>query len=421
MLPKEISEKLFGYITHIGAPGSAPTLHQYNTFLEQVLKGTCTEKAQVLFSLCRSGMEVAAPDIFKVIKQLIKIYGGIVSSYPHFQHVNFSQHGEDRNESFSLFCLRDLFFTGKSTDRIETRVPEDFVCSLEDIEKWMYKAPLFNNVFDTVFSKAFPIEQERQLMETLYNISPIPEIPAVKLGPIPSILDAKSLLYLNSNLPSSLQSEWRLLFSNSFHGDSFSQLVSQISHKGPSLMIIREKGGHVFGGFASHSWECKPKYYGEPTCFLFSLAPHYGVYTATMYNQNFMYLNLGQETLPNGLGMGGQFEYCGFWIDDSYNTGHSKAKPKNTTYGSPQLSSSEEFEVEAIEVWAVGREPKSDSDEEAELEKPKRSILDRDPESKAMLELIGRHQASEGIRERDLKDEETEEMRKKMNTIPKLL
>ena len=66
--------------------------------------------------------------------------------------------------------------------------------------------------------------------------------------------------------------------------------------------------------------------------------------------------------------MGGQFQYFGFWIDSSFNLGHSKAKPKNTTYGSPQLSSLPEFEVDIIEVWAVGREPKSESDEEADEE-----------------------------------------------------
>ena len=40
---------------------------------------------------------------------------------------------------------------------------------------------------------------------------------------------------------------------------------------------------------------------GTPECFLFSLSPHYGVYTTTGYNENYMYLNQGQETLPNGL------------------------------------------------------------------------------------------------------------------------
>lgn len=51
----------------------------------------------------------------------------------------------------------------------------------------------------------------------------------------------------------------------------------------------------------------------------------------------------------------------------------------------------------------------------------KTSILDKDVEARAILELAGKKQHSEGIRE--LTEEEapmTEEMKKKMNTIPKM-
>ena len=52
----------------------------------------------------------------------------------------------------------------------------------------------------------------------------------------------------------------------------------------------------------------------------------------------------------------------------------------------------------------------------------KKSILQGNTESKAMLELIGKTRASEGFRElEDDEVEQTEEMKRKMNTIPKLL
>ena len=52
----------------------------------------------------------------------------------------------------------------------------------------------------------------------------------------------------------------------------------------------------------------------------------------------------------------------------------------------------------------------------------KKSILQGNTESKAMLELIGKTRASEGFRElEDDEEEQTEEMKRKMNTIPKLL
>lgn len=40
---------------------------------------------------------------------------------------------------------------------------------------------------------------------------------------------------------------------------------------------------------------------GSEQCFLFSLLPKMGVYYASGLNRNFMYLNYGQETVPNGL------------------------------------------------------------------------------------------------------------------------
>lgn len=52
--------------------------------------------------------------------------------------------------------------------------------------------------------------------------------------------------------------------------------------------------------------------------------------------------------------MGGQVDYFGLWLSADYGNGHSKAKPQCTTYGSPMLSSSEEFQVELLEVWGVG-------------------------------------------------------------------
>lgn len=40
---------------------------------------------------------------------------------------------------------------------------------------------------------------------------------------------------------------------------------------------------------------------GDSYCFLFSVKPNMGVYHPTGYNENFMYLNMGMQTMPNGL------------------------------------------------------------------------------------------------------------------------
>lgn len=46
--------------------------------------------------------------------------------------------------------------------------------------------------------------------------------------------------------------------------------------------------------------------------------------------------------------------YFGLWISAEYGTGHSKAAPKCSTYGSPVLSHQDEFHIDVLEVWGVG-------------------------------------------------------------------
>lgn len=91
----------------------------------------------------------------------------------------------------------------------------------------------------------------------------IPVANDVKWSKMKTILTVPSLILLTHNLPPEFRDEYRLLFSNRIHGDSFSQLMSHITKKGPSLLIVRDKDGHIFGGFASHKWEVRPQFMGK--------------------------------------------------------------------------------------------------------------------------------------------------------------
>ena len=53
------------------------------------------------------------------------------------------------------------------------------------------------------------------------------------------------------------------LFSSSQHGESFSTLVGRIVKQGPVLLVLRDTGGNVFGGFASQSWTISPEFTGD--------------------------------------------------------------------------------------------------------------------------------------------------------------
>jgi len=76
-------------------------------------------------------------------------------------------------------------------------------------------------------------------------------------------MSSSEVLFLNSILPHDLKTEWRLLFSTSRHGQSFSTLVAKILDKGPSLLIVKDTDGYVFGGFASVKWVVGPNFAGN--------------------------------------------------------------------------------------------------------------------------------------------------------------
>lgn len=138
-------------------------------------------------------------------------------------------------------------------------------------------------------------------------------------------------------------------------------------------------------------------------------------------------------------GMGGQHGYFGLWLDSDFGRGHSRARPKCTTYGSPQLSAEEDFSLDSVEVWAVGKPPEPEdvghlhliyfytlplSVSSQTLNLPhfpadftigaffslclwgqgeegvgKRSVLDMDPEVQAIMEMTGKTLHSQGLRE----------------------
>ena len=85
----------------------------------------------------------------------------------------------------------------------------------------------------------------------------------VDFNKVDSLLDIPSIILLNHHLPQSSQHQWRLLFSTQTHGESFSAFIHQITNQGPMIIVARDTGGHIFGGFASVSWSIKSHFVGK--------------------------------------------------------------------------------------------------------------------------------------------------------------
>nr|XP_023015040.1 TLD domain-containing protein 1 [Leptinotarsa decemlineata] len=239
-----------------------------------------------------------------------------------------------------------------------------------------------------------PVDEQVHVNEKEKDRSLVPFCRGLDLIPsYPSLLDLNQIVFINAHLPQQYQLEWRFLFSSEIHGESFSTLIGRIVNQGPSVLIVEDKNGYMFGGFAPANWELSPKFYGDDSSFLFTLAPRMRVFPSTGYNQHFQYLNLHQQTLPNGLAMGGQHGYWGLWIDSEY--GKGETSQSCTTYtGYQQMSLSKEFTFRHLEVWGLGQPPPTPQEKGERV-----GILDGNVESKAILKMAGKTMYSEFVKE----------------------
>ncbi|XP_017302330.2 TLD domain-containing protein 1-like isoform X2 [Diaphorina citri] len=257
--------------------------------------------------------------------------------------------------------------------------------TFDSLQKWLSTTHEIAYLHKYVLSHMFGFNTSQRIIPTpVYN-------PSFTM----SILDYSHIMFLNLNLMPEFQKQWRLLFSSQFQGESFTRLMACAINQGPLLVLVKDDKSNIFGAYASTNLTLCPKFYGDQNSFLFTLKPDMKVFNSSGFNENFIYLNSNQQTLPNGLGFGGQFEYWGLWIDSEYGQGECN-KTCSTFKDYQMLSHDKHFKIMHIELWGVGIPPPT-----AE-EKGERSVLDADPTASALLELAGKTKHSAGLREPDI-------------------
>ncbi|XP_011152512.1 TLD domain-containing protein 1 [Harpegnathos saltator] len=274
------------------------------------------------------------------------------------------------------------------------------VLTVDQVENWFVTTATFKSIQSHVFQYLYLVSQkkgDKNMSARINDLNLLPICGGLENTPhFPSILGLGDVLFLNLSLPHELRNEWRFLFSSQVHGESFSTMLGRIVMEGATIIILQDMDNHVFGGFASDSWKLGPNFIGNQTSFLFKLEPEILTFSATNYNSHYQYLNLHQQTMPNGLLMGGQLNYPGLWLDCEYGTG--KSSVSCTTFQNyVPLSGKEDFKIKHCEVWGVGPKPLDAQEDAREM----KSVLNQDPTSKMMLELSGRKLHSEGLREED--------------------
>ncbi|KAI1904565.1 hypothetical protein AGOR_G00006940 [Albula goreensis] len=317
--PDSMIVRLFEAMRSVDPGGAAPpsggvSREQLLVFLADTLRGTAEERAPLVMAMACKGAGAVAMDsqVREFLEDLISAVLQILTCRGRLQGWK-PERMEDSTRGVKLLAEQMSS---------EIKVSEQHTCDVPCLEDWLFRM-------------------------------------------------SGVALYLELVLPDHSAS-WRLLFSTRLHGESFTRMVSSCTRRGPTLLLLRDSDGHQFGGFASHSWDIKPQFQGDSRCFLFSVFPSLRVFTCTGYNEHYMYLNQGQQTMPNGLGMGGQHNYFGF-------------VPSALRQGGLHLGKCGSV--------GVGQLP-----EELQAE-GKRSVLDMDPETQAIMEMAGKTLHSQGLRE----------------------
>ncbi|XP_026332729.1 TLD domain-containing protein 1 isoform X2 [Hyposmocoma kahamanoa] len=282
-------------------------------------------------------------------------------------------------------------------------------CDSKGLYSWLQSNTLLHQMSELVFHNLYGLDRDYRSNERVDEPSAsvfrnptcslLPDPTGIESMPdYPAFIDLCHIVWLNSHLPRKHQDKWRFLFSSHIHGESFSTMAGRIQESGPSLLIVEDSSGFIFGGYASESWQICPNFYGDDSSFLFTLAPRMRIYPATNFNNHYQYMNQNTKTLPNGLMMGGQFEFGGIWINaDPFGHGFS-AESCSTYRGFKRLSKEAEFKIRSLEVWGVGEKPLTVKESMESVTSKRSSVLDTHRSDRQFLNIIGKPQISEGFR-----------------------
>lgn len=205
-------------------------------------------------------------------------------------------------------------------------------------------------------------------------------------------------------LPPACQRSWRLLFSSEAHGASFSTLIGRCTGRGAVVVLVRDKGGALAAGFSDAPLVKRAAFFGGYSCLLAALLPRARVHKPSGNNDHYVWCADGFESVPNGLGFGGQVGHFGLFMSSELEGGHSRY---SATYANkPVLGSGDSagsFELDALEIWGADPDALAECDEAAARAARRAaaggSVLDRFAQDRSFLQTaMGRGGASEGER-----------------------
>eukprot|EP00056_Hartaetosiga_gracilis_P003712 m.66342 g.66342 ORF g.66342 m.66342 type:complete len:449 (-) comp11553_c0_seq1:2896-4242(-) len=345
----------------------------YLSLIAFISNGTTAERVQLYLCFFQSHIPTTDDFIQKgnIQKDLF------VERLDSFIRILTKHHNITPSKEFSLALARMIFGEASS-------ISEPLFCRHAHVHPFL-------SVMDNVFKPlALPQSETAQCL------------PFISTEFITSdMLSFEAMCFINEMLPLQCKSKWTRVFSDVEDGASFAKFRGKVEGAGRCVLIVRDKHGFVFGGFGSSPWEVTPHFFGGDESFVFTAAPKLCVYESSGANDNFQYLNVNSNSLPNGLGFGGQMDFFGLFISSDFQHGHCKGAP-SSTYKNPPLSQEQEFIIDKVEVWKVGG-TEGVRGKDGEWGDSTNSILNNRSQENSLLEMAGKTLHSKDIRHVDNK------------------
>jgi hypothetical protein len=157
------------------------------------------------------------------------------------------------------------------------------------------------------------------------------------------------------------QSSWTQLYSDQLNGTNFGNFCDAlIGYEGPTIILIRDTNGFVFGMLSRDEWKYSSNFFGPSGgvgCCLFQLEPTFQLLNPQKRrgaNTNYQWMNCKRhrKDLPHGIGMGGESDFFRFLLTPTFK--NCISRPTGLTYELGQIASNETFDVGTVEIWGCG-------------------------------------------------------------------
>ena len=264
---------------HTAAKGVSDNLTFVN-FIQNAsntLKGSTSHKATFFTNLCQfagNGTAATGQSIQTVLLFMLSFVTDSELSNKVFPHHSEWKYNAASNKILVDYLLKPLL-KGNTNDSVPV--------TTDKIEQWLSNCSLLLQICEIVFTlllfgQLMEIEDIRKTLGASMVVEDGEELDTenflypLKLPPITHghndnfsslLLDRTLVMALNSFIPASMRGKLYPLFSSAKHGESFSAMSSKAVNKGPTLLIVRDTKGYIFGIFAAVSWKFGPQFFGK--------------------------------------------------------------------------------------------------------------------------------------------------------------